>query len=281
MLEASLLSVFLLGLLGGAHCAAMCGPIVGAALMAGRRTGEQTGPAGKIRIVALSADAAGGEQATDWSRLLAYNFGRILSYIAAGSLAGAVGSAAWFASHVAPVQRIALALAGGALIAMGLYLLGVLRPLGVLESAGRPLWRRVTPLAARVLKGRRPLQSLGAGLVWGLIPCGMVYAMLVAALASGSAADGALLAAAFGAGTLPNLLAIGWAASRSIRWLRAGWLRRAAGVLILAFGVLGVVRSSGLSSMPLPGHGTTGAAAGHQSGHDLPGGEQGERYNNC
>lgn len=276
MLEASLLSVFLLGLLGGAHCAAMCGPIVGAVVMANRRAGSNAAPAGKIRIVAASA--AAGPQPTDWPRLLAYNFGRVLSYIAAGALAGAVGSAAWFASHVAPVQRIALALAGGALIAMGLYLLGVLRPLGALESAGQPLWRRVAPLAARVLRGGRPLQSLGAGLVWGLIPCGMVYAMLVAALASGSAGDGALLAAAFGAGTLPNLLAIGWAASRSTRWLRSGWLRRAAGVLILAFGVLGVVRGSGLTGMPLPGHGKMVVAAGQQTGHASSGGEQGERH---
>lgn len=272
MLEASLLSVFLLGLLGGAHCAAMCGPLVGAVVMARRRAESKGDLNQKIRIVA--ATAAAGAQATDWPRLLAYNFGRVLSYIAAGALAGAVGSAAWFASHVAPVQRIALALAGCALIAMGLYLLGVLRPLGALESAGQPLWRRVAPLAARVLKGGRALQSLGAGLVWGLIPCGMVYAMLVAALASGSAANGALLGAAFGAGTLPNLLAIGWAASRSTRWLRSGWLRRAAGVLILVFGVLGVVRSSGLTGMPLPGHARMGAATGQQAGHALPTGEQ-------
>ncbi len=278
MLEASLLSVFLLGLLGGAHCAGMCGPIVGAVVLAGRRAQGQAEPAKPIRIVA-AADTAAAGQATDWPRLLFYNFGRVLSYSAAGALAGAVGSAAWFANHVAPVQQLALALAGCALIAMGLYLLGVLRPLGALESAGRPLWRRVAPLAARVLRGRRPLQALGAGLVWGLIPCGMVYAVLVAALASGSAADGALLAAAFGAGTLPNLLAIGWAASRSTRWLRSGWLRHAAGALILVFGVLGVVRSTGLTGMPLPGRGPMGQTAGHHSGQQLTGSEQGERPN--
>lgn len=276
MLEASLLSVFLLGLLGGAHCAGMCGPIVGAVVMAGGRAPGPAGTARQIRIVA--AAAAAGRQPTDWPRLLAYNTGRIVSYVAAGTLAGAVGSAAWFADHVAPVQQVALALAGGALIAMGLYLLGVLRPLGALESAGRPLWRRLAPLAARVLHARHPVQALGAGLIWGLIPCGMVYAVLVAAMASGSAADGALLAAAFGAGTLPNLLAIGWAAARSTGWLRSGWLRRAAGGLILVFGVLGVVRSTGLTPMPLPGHGKMGASASLATGQHLPEGRQGERH---
>ena len=278
MLEATLLSVFLLGLLGGAHCAGMCGPIVGAVVMAGRRNAEPAGKARTIEIVPAAPEPSAGRQPTDWPRLLAYNIGRVLSYVIAGALAGAVGSAAWFARHVAPVQQVALALAGVALIAMGLYLLGVLRPLGALESAGRPLWRRVAPLASRLLAGRNPWQAVGAGLVWGLIPCGMVYGMLVAALASGSAADGALLAAAFGAGTLPNLLAIGWAASRSTSWLRAGWLRRAAGALILIFGVLGLVRSTGLTGMPLPGHRTMDAAAGHSASPMAPSGGSVERH---
>ena len=255
MLEASLLSVFLVGLLGGAHCAGMCGPIVGAIALA-PRTGRIP-----VRTVPAADAPQTAARGADWPRQLAYNAGRVASYVAAAALAGAVGSAAWLAEHLAPIRQIALGVAGIALVVMGLYLLGALRPLAALEAAGRPLWRALAPLAARALRARSAAQAVLAGLVWGLIPCGMVYAMLVAALASGSAAHGALLGAAFGLGTLPNLLALGWAAGRSANWLGRRWVRVGAGTLILVFGVLGLVRSTGLAGMPMPGSAAAGAAA--------------------
>lgn len=250
MFEASLLSVFLLGLLGGAHCAGMCGPIVGAIALAPRQARVT------IRLVPAETPAPPATRA-DWPRQFAYNCGRIASYVLAGALAGAAGSAAWLAEHVVPVRQFALALAALALLAMGLYLLGALRPLAVLEAVGRPLWRRLSPLAARVLDAPRAWHGWAAGFVWGMIPCGMVYAMLVAALASGGAAQGALLALAFGLGTLPNLLALGWAAGRASSWLARRPVRIAAGLLILAFAVFGLLRSTGIIGMPLAG---TGAA---------------------
>ncbi len=256
MLEASLLSVFLLGLLGGAHCAGMCGPIVGAIALAPR------GLRVPIRVVAADPVPPDPPRSA-WPRQIAYNAGRVTSYVTAGALAGAAGSAAWLAEHVAPVQQVALAVAACALVAMGLYLLGALRPLAALESAGRPLWRRLAPLAARALHAPRAWHGFGAGLVWGMIPCGMVYAMLVAALASGGAASGALLALAFGLGTLPNLLTLGWAAGRSSSWLHARWLRVTAGALILAFGLFGLIRATGIAGMPLPGSAASAAVAGH------------------
>jgi sulfite exporter TauE/SafE len=85
-------------------------------------------------------------------------------------------------------------------------------------------------------------RALGAGLVWGWVPCGMVYGVLIAALVSGSALDGAALALAFGLGTLPNLLLLGWSAHAAQRWLRHRGVRIAAGVLVIAFGLAGLAR---------------------------------------
>lgn len=230
MTDVTLLSVFLVGLLGGLHCAGMCGGIV-AVMGAGASR-----PAGRT-IPIRPAHAAPA-----WPVLLGYNAGRIASYVAAGTLAGALGSSAALVRTVLPVQQVAFVAANLVLIAMGLYLTGVLRSVAVLEVAGRGLWRALQPLAARALAARDFPRALAAGLVWGWVPCGMVYGVLVAALVSGSAADGALLLLVFGLGTLPNLLALGFAAQRGAQLLASRGARLAAGVAIVLFGLAGLSR---------------------------------------
>jgi len=80
------------------------------------------------------------------------------------------------------------------------------------------------------------------GLLWGWLPCGLVYSVLVAALATGSALEGGALMLAFGLGTLPALLAMGMAAVRLKRFLQHLWVRRGSGLLVLTFGVVGLMR---------------------------------------
>jgi sulfite exporter TauE/SafE len=109
-----------------------------------------------------------------------------------------------------------------------------------LEGLGTPVWRRVQPLAARLLPARTLAQSYAAGIVWGWLPCAMVYAALATATFSGNAGRGALAMAAFGLGTLPFLLAAGWLASRLRAW------RAFAGAAVLGFGVYGLAQASAL-----------------------------------
>lgn len=231
MTEVTLLSVFLVGLLGGLHCAGMCGGIVTVMSAASARPGLTR----TIPIAAVRTRAPIGV-------LLGYNLGRIASYTIAGGLAGALGSTATLARQVLPVQQAAFILANLLLIGMGLYLTGVLRSVAALESAGAGLWRRIRPLASRLLSARGFSGALLAGLAWGWVPCGMVYGALVAALLTGSALEGAGLLLAFGAGTLPNLLLMGWSAGAAARWLRHPSLRLAAGVLVIGFGIAGLAR---------------------------------------
>jgi sulfite exporter TauE/SafE len=227
MTEVTLLSVFLVGLLGGLHCAGMCGGIVSVmSASAARRV---------IPIATSRTRAPAGV-------LLGYNLGRVMSYTIAGALAGALGSASTLARQVLPLQQAAFLLANLMLIAMGLYLAGVLRSVALLETAGQGLWRSIRPLASRLLAADRFRSALGAGLVWGWVPCGMVYGVLIAALLTGSAAEGALLMLAFGAGTLPNLLLMGWSAGAARRWLDHRGLRVGAGVLVIGFGLAGLAR---------------------------------------
>lgn len=236
MTDVTLISVFLVGLLGGLHCASMCGGIVSVMSMAaGRRAAPERAPPRVIPIVPERGR-------TPVAVLLGYNLGRILSYTIAGGLAGAVGSTAFLARGVLPVQQVAFVAANLVLVGMGLYLTGALRSVAVLEVAGQGLWRTLRPLASRLLAADRFGRAFAAGMVWGWVPCGMVYGVLIAALVSGSALDGAALALAFGLGTLPNLLALGWSAHAARRWLSNRAVRIAAGLLVIAFGLAGLAR---------------------------------------
>lgn len=218
MLEFSLAAALLAGLLGGGHCVGMCGGIVGAVTM--------TLPGSKPKLPFV----------------LAYNLGRIGSYGVAGVIAGAVGASSFFLDHVLPVEKVLYALASLMLVLLGLYLAGIWRVLTRLEALGGRLWLHLQPYSKRLLPVRTLPQSLMLGVLWGWLPCGLVYSVLMAAVATGSPVQGGLLMLAFGLGTLPTLLAMGMAAVRLKKLLQHLWFRRLSGLLIAGFGLLALYR---------------------------------------
>lgn len=237
MPETGYLAVFLIGLFGGVHCVSMCGGIVGALSMqveAPPRTAPVCGP------------GRGWLRGRQWPMHLAYSLGRILSYTAAGGAAGALGSFGMLYDGVMPVQIALYVFANLMLVALGLYLAGVTRFLAPFERAGQVLWRRVQPVTRRFLPVRSVAQALPLGALWGFLPCGMVYMALSLALMTGSVWRGAGLMLAFGLGTLPNLLLAGLVAGRFRAFTGNGKARLAAGLLVLGFGVFGLVRAPGL-----------------------------------
>jgi len=215
-MEFSASAVFLMGLLGGMHCAGMCGGIVGAFSLRPRGPGQR-------------------------SYMLPYNAGRIASYIAAGALAGSVGAGGLLLDGPLPVRTLLYALASLILIAQGFYLAGIGRGIPLLERAGARLWSRIQPWSRPLVPVDSLAKACALGALWGWLPCGMVYGALVVALASGDPVGGALTMAAFGLGTLPNLLALGYAADRLRP--RLGKIRVAASAVLVAFGVLGLARA--------------------------------------
>jgi uncharacterized protein len=202
------------GLASGMHCVGMCGGIVAAFDHAA------------ARVIPI-------REKTDWARRIAFNLGRISTYAAAGAAAGTLGAGV-YASGALPAQQTLQVVANLVLILIGLYLAGAGRLFARVEALGLPLWRRIQPVAGRLLAARTLPSAYAAGLAWGWLPCGMVYAALAAATFAGGAGRGALGMAAFGLGTLPFLLAAGWFAARLRRW------RFAAGVAVLGFGVYGL-----------------------------------------
>ena len=234
MNAAQLLPVFVVGLAGSIHCAGMCGGIITA--MSTTAPSRNAGPRVRSHGGALP-------------HVLAYNAGRISSYMLAGALAGGLARGARNMAAVAGVQIGFYWLANLMLIALGLYLMNAWRGLAVLEQGGRVLWQRAQPIIAPAMKTLMPAdtapKSYALGALWGWLPCGMVYSMLTTALLSGSAANGAALMLAFGLGTLPMLTSLGLLGARLRHTMQRRHVRIACGLLVLAFGVLGLARAAG------------------------------------
>jgi sulfite exporter TauE/SafE len=227
----NLFPVFLIGLFGSVHCAGMCGGIVSAFSMAA--------PARRVIPVAVATQGA-----RPGTRVLAYNAGRITTYMLAGAIAGGLAGGAATLGGLGPLQAGGYWLANLMLVALGLYLMDAWRGLARVEALGNGLWRRLQPLTRRLQPLDGPGKLFGLGALWGWLPCGMVYSVLVTAMLSGSAAAGAAVMLAFGLGTLPMLAAMGLAGARLRALMQRRPVRLAAGLLVLGFGLLGIARAA-------------------------------------
>jgi sulfite exporter TauE/SafE len=218
-------TAFALGLLGGVHCIGMCGGIVAALNLRPDR------PAGRV----------------SWSIQLGYNAGRIASYALAGAAAGMVGSLGTLLDRVLPLQIALYVLANVLLVLLGFYLAGYGTAVLRLEAAGGAVWRYARSRGIDLRPAQTPRGAIAAGMVWGWIPCGLVYSALALALLSGGPGAGALVMGAFGLGTLPNLLASGALAAKLRFWVRNRRWRVAAGAAVVLMGLVGLARAPGVA----------------------------------
>lgn len=205
-------TAFLLGLVGSAHCAGMCGPL------------------------ALALPATGNTRATFLAGRVLYNLGRLVTYATLGALFGLLGQSFAFAGF-----QQWISLAAGAAILIGLlassrFALGLpaVTAVGWLKSSFSKLLQQ---------------RSLGSvfllGLLNGLLPCGLVYAAVAGATATGSFLGGALAMLAFGLGTVPMMLGFSLAGPRLHTLLRFRLQRFMPASLVLV-GVLLVLRGLAL-----------------------------------
>ena len=210
---------FLVGLLSAMHCIGMCGGISGA----------------------LSYSLP-PETRNDPKRLglfvLAFNLGRIASYAAAGAVSGGFGAAllGWGAAPV--IFEGVRWLAAGVMIGIGLYIGGWFPRFATIERLGMPLWRRLEPLGRGLLPVTTLPRSVLFGMVWGWLPCGLVYSMLLSTPAQGGVLSGALYMALFGAGTLPILALGGVFAGRLYRLGQDRRFQASAGIGVILLGFL-------------------------------------------
>jgi len=234
MLTSNLALAFVTGLISSfGHCLGMCGGIV--ALYSARQA---------------SLDSAHGNRPTLWSRLLhllPVHLGRITTYTFFGALIGLAGSLLDQAGGMMGWQGMFSILVGLVMAVVSLSLLGVLPPL---EAALVRLSGGNSPMSRmRELFGKRNiLASVVLGILWGLLPCGLVFAMLVLAARAQTLTGGALTMLAFGLGTIPTLLGFGLAANLLSPQLR-GRLTSVAGILLMVFAVQTILRGLAVANV--------------------------------
>lgn len=227
----SITAALLAGLAGSAHCLGMCGGLASALGM-------------RHRSAATSAMHGAAHASL-------YQFGRIGGYTLAGALCGAAGSTLHTLLDLARIGMTLRIASGVLLLLIALRLLVRWNGLGTLERWGAKFWRHVQPLARHVALRSDVQGSLLLGFLWGWLPCGLVYSMLMFAAVSADPMRGALIMAGFGLGTLPAMFASSWFAPQLTRLLNVRWSRYASGALLLMFGTW-------MIAAPLLGHGHGG-----------------------
>lgn len=214
MHELALGTAFVAGLLGSTHCVAMCGGL------------------------ATALSTFRGPQAQGWQPLL-YQLGRVLGYGMGGGIVGGIGAVAGMAfeaSRWGELLRLGTAIVIvylGLNIAFGANSRG--RWLRFPERWGAFLWRRFAPAARARLPTQPALRALTLGLLWGWLPCGLVYSVLMVAALAGSAVGGSATMMAFGLGTLPAMLGLSYAGVRLAPG--QGTLSRLLGAILVACGL--------------------------------------------
>lgn len=229
MALSALIGALLAGILGGAHCLAMCGGFVTAMAGGAHSAGALATPIFPARTLA-------------W-RQLAYNAGRITTYALLGAAAGGAGGALLSAADWLPLQRTVYVVANLFLLALALAIASKRAGVAWLQDAGNALFAKALPAVRPLLEADSTAARYALGMIWGLVPCALTYSVLPIAAFAGGAMPGAAVMLAFGIGTLPNLLAAGWLLSRAGRWLEAPAFRLAAAALIAGFAAVGLWRA--------------------------------------
>jgi len=185
-----LAAAFGAGLLGSAHCLGMCSGISG--------------------LFAVGATVASFK--TQIPLAIAYNLGRVLSYTFLGAMVAAIGGTVVGAipSLAVPVRLVS----GLLIIVVGLQVAFNWQLLAPVERVGAVFWNRLAPQAKGLIPATSIASAAGLGLIWGWLPCGLVYGALLLAATTADPVGGGLVMIAFGLGTMPAMIATGLSASK-------------------------------------------------------------------
>ena len=192
---------------GGVHCIGMCGGISAA--------------------FSFSVPEAQRQGRSLWLWQGLFGLGRVTTYVLLGALAGALG-AGLLGALPAPNRSIAMALSGVLMLLVSLYLLGKGGGLQRLEAVGVGLWRRLQPYTRQLMPVDRPWKALSLGMLWGFLPCGLIYTALVLATTAAHPLSGAAVMLVFGLITVVPVAATGVLGSQLQRFRRGPWPRIAA-----------------------------------------------------
>lgn len=183
--------------------------------------------------------------------VMLYNIGRILIYIVLGVAVGFTGQLLGDGLDDTVWRQAASIVAAITIIMIGLYLTGWVPVLRNMDRLGGAVWRRIEPIGRRLLPVKTMPAAFLAGLVWGWLPCGLVYYALILALPLGDPLLSGMFMLAFGLGTLPVMIATGVFAGWMARLGRSVRLRQVAGVVVILVGIAGLVFGADIFLVPL------------------------------
>lgn len=214
-IEYSALIAFFVGFASTLHCLGMCGGIAG-------------GLSASLPLQVRS------EKRRYFSFLMTYNLGRIISYGIGGGLVGGFSHTVLQYFNPGPVHLFIHITTTMILALMALYLMGLFPKFSSLQYLGKPLWKYLEPLGRKLLPVKTLPRAFSFGVVWGWLPCGLVYSMLVLSLASGSVIYGAVILLAFGLGTFPTMFLAGYLSTRLLSMNTLPVVRTVIGGALLA-----------------------------------------------
>jgi len=217
-----LISVFLMGLLGGVHCLSMCGGVVG--MLTASLPEQVRSDSKQISLYHFN-----------------YNLGRILSYILLGAVFGLIGELLSNMLQMSVFDKVLRIFSGVLMIMVGFYIANWYMGIQALEKIGAKLWAVLQPITKRFLPVKNLKSAFLVGLFWGGIPCGLVYGALSFAIVSGSAVQGGMIMLAFGLGTLPSLLLMAGFSLKLSEAIKRPIVRKFSGALIIILGSVGFV----------------------------------------
>lgn len=219
---AVLVTAFLAGLLGSGHCFGMCGGLA-AGLGSLPVSGETTAEAKPRAISAFL-----------------FNFGRIISYAVLGLISAWILASLGHTLNIPKWSMILRFVTALMIFLIGVQFLFNWQTLSGVERLGAKVWKLFLPIAVKASSLPGGTGRLLLGLCWGLLPCGLVYSVILTASAAGSPISGAAVMLAFGFGTLPSMLGMSLAAPALAALLNDKWTKKLMGAALIMLAVLSV-----------------------------------------
>ncbi len=218
---ASYFAAFAMGLFSSLHCIGMCGSIIG------------------TLTLSLKPDIRNDKRRL-LPYILSYNFGRITSYTLAGFLVGILQAIIILPFGLDQGHRILQILSAAMMIGAGCYLAGWFPRFAYIEKAGSRLWKLIEPFGRKLIPVKTHTQALLFGMVWGWLPCGLVYAALALAATSTDAYRAGITMLAFGLGTLPSVLGVGIMTDVLTKLSRVHQFKQIVGLLLIIIALIAV-----------------------------------------
>lgn len=209
----------LMGLFSAFHCLGMCGSIIGSLTLSLKREIREN----KRLLLPFVAS---------------YNTGRVLSYSMAGMLAG-------FAENVLTIpfgeghgHRILQILSAIVMLGAGLHIGGWFPRFAYIEKFGNIVWRRIEPYGRRLVPVETLPRAFVFGMVWGWLPCGLVYTALALAATTGDVFRSTFTMLAFGLGTMPAVMGVGIMTSWMVKLSNMKRFRELTGIVLILLALM-------------------------------------------